>query len=155
MNSKTDHPQHTLDPLVLLALTIILTFALQWLLPLPFFPSLPSRVIGAILFVAGFLLGLPALRGMLKANTTPNPHRATTALVFGGTYRITRNPMYLGMLISYSGLFIFFQNPWFILVLPFLTWLMTILVILPEERYLEATFGSQYLDFKSQVRRWI
>jgi len=63
--------------------------------------------------------------------------------------------MYLGMLISYSGLFIFFQNPWFILFLPILSWLFTIWVIIPEEKYLEETFGQDYLDFKSRVRRWI
>ena len=155
MNPKTDRPRHTLDPLALLAPTIVLTFALQWLLPLPFFLILPSRIIGGILFAGGFSLGFPALRSMLKANTTPNPHRPTTALVFNGTYRITRNPMYLGMLISYSGLFIFFQNPWFILFLPFLIWLFTNWVIIPEEKYLEGKFGKEYLDFKARVHRWI
>lgn len=155
MNLEIDRPKITMDAPVLLAIAILLTFALQRFVPLPFLPSVPSRIVGAILFIGGFALGFPALRGMLKASTSPNPHRPTTALVREGSYRITRNPMYLGMLISYAGLSVFFQNPWFILVLPFLTWLMTILVIIPEERYLEARFRSQYLDFKSQVRRWI
>ncbi len=155
MDSKTDSPRLTVDAPVLLALALLLTFVLQWLFPLPFFPSLPSRVIGAILFVGGFFLGFPALRGMLQAKTSPNPHRPTTKLVFDGTYRITRNPMYLGMLISYSGLFIFFQNPWFLLFLPILAWLFTNWVIIPEEIYLEGKFGKEYLAFKSRVRRWI
>ena len=110
---------------------------------------------GVILFIGGFSLGFPALRGMLKASTSPNPHRPTTALVRDATYRITRNPMYLGMLISYAGLFIFFQNPWFVFFLPILVWLLTIWVIIPEERYLEQKFGAEYLDFKGRVRRWI
>ncbi|HLO30785.1 MAG TPA: isoprenylcysteine carboxylmethyltransferase family protein [Anaerolineales bacterium] len=155
MNPKTDRPKPLIDAPVLLALAILLTFVLQWLIPLPFLPSLPSRILGAILFIGGFLLGFPALSGMLKANTTPNPHHPTTALVFDGTYRITRNPMYLGMLISYAGLFIFFQNPWFILFLPFLILLFTAWVIIPEEKYLEGKFGKEYLDFKARVRRWI
>lgn len=155
MNSKIDHPKLTIDAPVLLAITILFTIALQRLLPLPFLPSLPSRIIGAILFVGGFLLGFPALRGMLRARTSPNPHRPTTRLVFDGTYRITRNPMYLGMLISYSGLSIFFQNPWFLLFLPILVWLFTTWVIIPEEKYLESKFGQEYLDFKARVHRWI
>ena len=156
MNPKTDHPKITVDAPVLLAITILFTIVLQRLLPLPFpLSSLPSRIIGAILFVGGFSFGLPAFRGMRNANTTPNPHRPTTALVFNGTYRITRNPMYLGMLVSYSGLSIFFQNPWFILFLPFLIWLFTAWVVIPEERYLEERFGKEYLDFKARVRRWI
>jgi protein-S-isoprenylcysteine O-methyltransferase Ste14 len=128
---------------------------LQWFLPLPFFPRLPSRILGAILFLGGFALGFPALRSMLKASTSPNPHHPTRALTLEGTYRITRNPMYLGMLISYSGLFIFFQNLWFLLFLPILIWFFTAWVIIPEEKYLEGKFGKEYLDFKARVRRWV
>jgi len=155
MNTKLDHPQARIDAPILLAIAIVLTVALQWLIPLPIFPALPSRIIGAILFIAGFGLGFPALRGMLRVRTSPNPHRPSTALVHDATYRFSRNPMYLGMLMSYSGLFIFFQNPWFLLFLPFLVWFFTSWVIIPEEKYLEKKFGSEYLDFKSHVRRWI
>jgi protein-S-isoprenylcysteine O-methyltransferase Ste14 len=155
MNSKTDQPRLTVDAPVLLVIAILFTIVLQRLLPLPFFASLPSRIIGVILFVGGFFLGFPALRGMLKFHTSPNPHRPTTRLVFDGTYRITRNPMYLGMLISYAGMSIFFQNPWFLLFLPILIWLFIAWVIVPEEKYLEGKFGQEYLDFKSRVHRWI
>ena len=155
MNPRADHPKLTVDAPVLLAIAILFTFALQWFVPLPFFPTLPSRIVGAILFLGGFFLGFPALRGMLNAKTTPNPHRPTTALVRDATFRITRNPMYLGMMISYAGLFIFFQNPWFILFLPFLILLFTTWVIIPEEKYLAEKFGKEYMDFKARVRRWI
>ena len=155
MNPKTDHPKLTIDAPVLLAITILFTFALQRWVPLPFFPGLPSRIMGAALFLGGFALGFPALRGMLKASTSPNPHRPTTSLVQDASYRITRNPMYLGMLISYAGLSVFFQNPWFVLFLPILVWLFTTWVIIPEENYLEQKFGAEYLDFKARVRRWI
>jgi protein-S-isoprenylcysteine O-methyltransferase Ste14 len=156
MNPKTDHPQTTIDAPVLLALTILLTIVLQKLFPLPFpLPGLPSRILGAILFIGGFALGFPALRGMLKAKTSPNPHRPTNALVFNGTYRITRNPMYLGMLLNYLGVSIFVQSLWFVLFLPLLIWVFTTWVIIPEERYLENKFGKEYLDFKARVRRWI
>lgn len=155
MNSAIDHPQIKIDAPVLLGIVILVTFGLQWLLPLSFFPSFPGRIIGGILFVGGFFLGFPALRGMRKASTSPNPHHPTRTLISEGTYRITRNPMYLGMLISYSGLFIFFQNPWFLLFLPILIWSFTTWVIIPEEKYLEGKFGKDYLNFKARVRRWI
>lgn len=155
MNSKTDHAEIKIDAPVLLVIAVLFTVLLQRLAPLPFLPSLPSRIIGAILFLAGFALGIPAFRGMLKSRTSPNPHRPTTALVFNGTYRITRNPMYLGMLLMYAGISTFLQNAWFILFLPILAWLFTIWVIMPEEKYLEQKFGAQYLDFKGRVRRWI
>jgi protein-S-isoprenylcysteine O-methyltransferase Ste14 len=155
MNTKADHPQARIDAPILLAITTLLTIALQQLIPLPFLPALSSRISGTVLFIVGFAFGFPALRGMLRASTTPNPHRPTTALVRDATFRFTRNPMYLGMLISYAGLFIFFQNPWFLLFLPFLVWFLTSWVIIPEEKYLEEKFGREYIDFKSSVRRWI
>jgi protein-S-isoprenylcysteine O-methyltransferase Ste14 len=155
MNTRTDHPQAKIDAPILLAIAIVLTIILQWLIPLPFLPALSGRIIGALLFVGGFALGFPALRGMLREKTSPNPHRPTTTLLRDASYRFTRNPMYMGMLLSYSGLFIFFQNPWFLLFLPFLVWSFNLWVIIPEEKYLEEKFGSDYLDFKSHVRRWI
>lgn len=155
MNPKTDHPQIKIDAPVLLVIVVVITIALQRLVPLPFFPSLPSRLVGALLIVGGLSLGMPAFRGMLKAKTSPNPHRPTNALVFDGTYRITRNPMYLSMLVIYAGISIFIQNPWFVLFLPILAWVFTTWVIIPEEQYLERKFGDEYLNFKSRVRRWI
>ncbi|MFT3895000.1 MAG: isoprenylcysteine carboxylmethyltransferase family protein [Anaerolineales bacterium] len=155
MNPETDHPQTKVDAPVLLVIAILITVLMQRFVPLPFLPSLPSRLIGAILFILGVFLGMPALRGMLKAKTSPNPHRPTNALVFEGTYRITRNPMYLSMLVIYAGISVFFQNPWFILFLPILAWLFTTWVIIPEEKYLEQKFGADYLNFKARVRRWI
>ena len=159
MNTKVkpnaDRSNIAVDAPILLAVAIVLTVLLQRLVPLPFLPSLPSRILGAILFVGGFAFGMPAFRGMLRAKTSPNPHRPATKLVRDATYRFTRNPMYLGMLISYAGISTFFQNPWFLLFLPFLVWSFTSFVIIPEERYLEEKFGSEYLEYKSQVRRWI
>ena len=155
MNPTSDHPATKVDAPVLLVITILITIALQRFMPLLFFPSLPSHVLGAVLLLGGLTLGFPALRGMLKASTSPNPHRPTTALVFEGTYRFTRNPMYLSMLMIYAGISIFLQNPWFILFLPILVLLITIWVIIPEEKYLENKFGAPYLDFKSRVRRWL
>ena len=155
MNSKTDHPKLTIDAPVLLAVAILLTFALQRFIPLPFFPSLPSRILGAILFIGGFALGFPALRGMLRAKTTPNPHRPTTALVRNATYRFTRNPMYLGMALVYAGLAIGFDGPIAFALLPLVLIAIQTQVIAREERYLEAKFGDDSRRYKAEVRRWL
>src|SRR5574340_633652 len=154
MDKKLEHPQLILHPLVLLAIAILVTWLLGWLVPLPFVAAQPSHIVGAILFVGGLLFGFPAFRLMLIAHTTLNPLRPSTALVEGGTYRITRNPMYLGMLIAYAGLFIYLQNAWFIPGVPLLIWLLTIGVIVPEEHYLQHRFGEAYAQFASRVPRW-
>jgi protein-S-isoprenylcysteine O-methyltransferase Ste14 len=155
MDVRSNHPQLIFNPLLLLGIAIILTALLGWLWPLPFFAKAPSRFIGGALFVGGLLFGLPAFRGMRRAGTSPDPRRPSTALVEEGTYRLTRNPMYVGMLIAYAGLFIFLRSPWFVVFLPLLIWMLTRWVILPEESYLQQRFGEEYLSFKARVRRWI
>ena len=155
MNENDNHPQLVLNPLILLVLTIAVTALLQWMFPIHVIPLAAARIIGIVLFLGGFALGFPAMLGMIRARTSPNPNRPPTALVRGATYRITRNPMYLGMLISYAGLFIFTQSLWWLIFLPLLAWLMTIWVIIPEEKFLAQKFGEEYLQFKTHVRRWI
>ena len=155
MSEESEHPQLKFNPLILMAIAILITFLTQWVFPLPFFyPTLGSGI-GAVLFIGGFVLGFPALNAMMQVKTSPNPNHAPTNLVLGGTYRLTRNPMYLGMVVSYIGLFIFSHNLWFIPFTPILVWLVTIWVIIPEEQFLEKKFGDQYVLFKSQVHRWI
>lgn len=155
MDQQPDHPAVFFNPVLLLATTIILTLIVGWLRPLPFLPEIPARIGGAILFFGGLLFGLPAFLGFLRAGTSLNPRRPSTALVEVGTFRLSRNPMYLGMLIAYAGLFIFLRSAWFLVLLPVLAWLMTIWVVIPEERYLEQKFGEGYREFAGRVPRWI
>jgi protein-S-isoprenylcysteine O-methyltransferase Ste14 len=155
MNEKVNHPQLVFNPLLLLAIAIVITALLQWLFPMRVIPLTLACLIGITLFFGGLALGFPALLGMIRAKTSPNPNQTPTALVLGGIYRYTRNPMYLGMLISYAGLFIFVQSLWWLLFIPFLAWLMTAWVIIPEEKFLAQKFGEEYVQFKTRVRRWI
>jgi protein-S-isoprenylcysteine O-methyltransferase Ste14 len=155
MNEKVNHPQFVFNPLLLLVLAIVVTALLQGMVPMQVIPLAPARIIGITLFLDGMAIGFPALLGMIRAKTSPNPNQTPTALVQGGIYLHTRNPMYLGMLISYSGLFIFVQSLWWLLFIPFLAWLITIWVIIPEENFLAQKFGEEYLQFKARVRRWI
>lgn len=155
MQTTLDRPQLVFNPLIMLALAIVITLLLGWLAPLPFPGNGMVRLAGAVLFIAGPLLGLPAFRGMLKARTSPDPRQPTTALVQGGTYRVTRNPMYLSMVMAYAGLFIFLGNLWFVAFVPLLVWLLTVWVIIPEEQYLQQKFGTEYVQFLNRVPRWI
>lgn len=155
MNNHLERPQLLVHPLLLLGVALGGTLLLGWLVPVPFVAERPAHVVGLVLLVGGLLFGFPAFREMLRAHTTLNPLRPSAALVEGGTYRLTRNPMYLGMLVAYAGLFIFLRNAWFAPLLPVLVWLMTVGVILPEEHYLRQRFGEDYARFAARVPRWI
>ena len=78
-----------------------------------------------------------------------------TALVDTGIYRFTRNPMYVGMALLYAGLALGFASGAALLLLPVVLVIIQTQVIAREERYMEAKFGANYLDYKRRVRRWV
>jgi protein-S-isoprenylcysteine O-methyltransferase Ste14 len=120
--------------------------------------SLPrglSLTAAAVLLVPGFGLLFWSLVLFLRARTSPLPMRPTTSIVRSGPYRWTRNPMYLGMLLIYLGIALWFDVFWPLALAPFVVLLVNRLVIRKEERYLEDRFGDEYRRFKEQVRRWV
>jgi protein-S-isoprenylcysteine O-methyltransferase Ste14 len=155
MNKKDDHAQIVINPFIVYLGVAACAVLLQRFLPLPFIDQTKARIIGVIIMVANMIIGLPAVRKMFSVKTSLNPHHPTTALVLSGPYRFSRNPMYIGLTLLYSGLMVFFQNLWGLLLLPVVVWLITVWVIIPEEKYLELKFGDEYLNYKLLVRRWI
>ena len=151
----TDHAPVVINPLLIYPGVLLLGALLQWALPLPFLAPAPARLIGLAFLLVDLVIGLPAVRAFLKAHTSLNPARPVSSLVFSGSYRFTRNPMYLGLTFIYTGLAIIFRLPWALLLLPLLIWLITTWVIVPEEKYLEGKFGSQYTEYKQRVHRWL
>lgn len=90
-----------------------------------------------------------------RARTSPAPMQPTTALVSSGPYRVTRNPMYLGMAFLYAGLALAFGVIWALALLPVVLLVVDRQVIAREERYLEAKFGDEYRSYEGRVRRWL
>jgi protein-S-isoprenylcysteine O-methyltransferase Ste14 len=90
-----------------------------------------------------------------RAKTSMVPMKPTTALVTSGPYRLTRNPMYVGMAFLYAAFALGFGVIWALAVLPVVLLAVDRLVIAKEEPYLEARFGDQYRDYKRGVRRWL
>ena len=83
-----------------------------------------------------------------------DPSKASQ-LVTGGVFRISRNPMYLGLTLLLVGWAIWLGNasPW--LIPPLFVTLITVVQIIPEERALQQRFGEQYVSYQRSVARWI
>lgn len=109
-------------------------------------------VIGGVLWL---ILDGAAMLRFRRAGTSMIPFNPSTALVTGGPYRFTRNPMYLGMAFLYIGLAVGFDLIWALIVLPVVIAAVDQLVIAKEEAYLVRKFGQPYLDYMAQVRRWL
>ena len=100
-------------------------------------------------------LGL--FRNFQRAGTTVSPREIEKAssLVTTGTYAISRNPMYLGLLLVLAAWTIALGQA-LNLVFPVLfAVLVTVFQIGPEERMLREKFGEAYIAYRKRVRRWI
>lgn len=117
-------------------------------------PSWPALVTGTTLIAAGLVIMISAVRRFGHAGTPKEPWLPSTALVTEGIYRRTRNPMYGGLLLIYSGLAMFIQSPAAAVLLIPLVLIFDRLIIPREEAFLRRRFGSAYEDYRSRVGRW-
>src|SRR5450631_3005379 len=112
------------------------------------------RVVAAIaIAVAGGGIALSGAVSFRRAGTTINPMKpeTTSSLVTTGIYRVTRNPMYVGILFVLVAWAIFLAAPWALVgPLAFVLY-MNRFQIAPEERVLSALFGADYCSYKARV----
>lgn len=140
---------------VIFVAALLVGVLLSLAFPVTFLPRVVTVLVGSACFLLPFLLGFAALGAMRRVKTSVNPYRPTTALLTGGPYRLTRNPMYLAMVIQYVGLALLFNALWAIVLLPLVLVIVHFTVIKREERYLEQKFGEDYRAYKAKVRRWL
>ena len=140
-------------------LTILLGIGLQRLWPLAAGFQLPDAVrygLGGVILVGAILgLGLWSVVLMRQSGQSENPWKPTPSLLDRGPFRLTRNPMYLQMVLVCVAAAILLANPWVLLLTPIAAWALQRLAIIPEEAYLESKFGDAYVAYKRRVRRWL
>ena len=143
-------------PIVALVMAIAMWFLAR--LP-PSAEALPVvrilAVVGVCAVGAAFILsGVLAFR---RAKTTVNPLKpaSTSALVSGGVYKVTRNPMYVGMLFMLLAWTAFLWSPWPLLGVVGFAAFIGRFQIQPEERVLSGLFGAEFAEYKARVRRWL
>lgn len=83
------------------------------------------------------------------------PGQATQAMIEEGPYRLSRNPLYVGLLALYLGLALLVPTVWALVLFPVAVALVRWGAILPEERFLRQRFGAPYDDYTRRVRRWL
>lgn len=86
-------------PPIYLLFTLLVMTALHFAFPIARIIPEPYSYLGVALIALGLAVGGNAFRAFLRAGTPVVPFERSTALVTGGAYRITRNPMYLGMVL--------------------------------------------------------
>jgi protein-S-isoprenylcysteine O-methyltransferase Ste14 len=118
----------------------------------------PFRIaVALVLALVAVSFSVSGVLAFGKAKTTKNPMKPQEAssLVVAGVYRITRNPMYLGLFFLLLAWAAFLWSPWLLFgPLAFAAYISRFQII-PEERVLATLFGDQYSRYKTQVRRWL
>jgi protein-S-isoprenylcysteine O-methyltransferase Ste14 len=144
-----------LNPPAYLLIVILLTVALHFLLPFRELIPSPWRLLGILPLALGIILNVLADRALKRHKTTVRPFEPARVLVTEGVFRVSRHPMYLGMILTIAGVAVLLGSltPW--LILPLLAVLLEAKFIRAEESMLEATFGEAYRGYEKQARRWI
>ncbi len=83
------------------------------------------------------------------------PGQATHSMIEEGPYRLSRNPLYVGMLALYIGLALLASTFWGLVLFPAAVLLVLWGAIRPEEAFLHERFGEPYDDYRHRVRRWL
>lgn len=156
--SNPDSPPLRLiaPPPVMYIGALLLGAAIHALSPIAIFPAAHAyAALGGFLLVLSGAFARWAFLTMRRLGTTANPKKPSEALVTGGPFRISRNPIYVAMTGLYIGLAFLFNSAWLLILLVPLLMFMQWGVILREERYLAGKFGNEYTAYSSRVRRWL
>lgn len=152
---RDDSPGVIAFPPLIFLLTLLVGVAIHFAHPVPISPQLPLRIVGAALMLFAGCAALAAGSEMRKSGTNINPSLPATAIVTGGPFRFTRNPMYLSLCLLNMGIGLVLCDLIPTLLTLFLVGMLHFGVIAREERYLELKFGETYSAYRRRVRRWI
>jgi protein-S-isoprenylcysteine O-methyltransferase Ste14 len=155
MADEQDNPGGWVPPPLTYLLTLLLGLVLDRRLHLPFLPHRVAGVLGWPLVGGGMALATWFIRTMRGADTTLDVNKPVSSLVQDGPFRYSRNPGYLSLAMIYAGIATLRNALWAILLLPLVLVVTKRELIEREERYLERTFGEEYLAYKRRVRRWV
>jgi protein-S-isoprenylcysteine O-methyltransferase Ste14 len=146
-----------IPPLAVWLLAAALMWLASWSAPDFGYTLSASSILAVCLALVGTgtcMLGVASFR---RAATTLHPLRPATSstLVVTGVYRLSRNPMYLGLLVVLLGWAVCLSNAVAFIWLPAFVLFMNRCQIAAEEAALEARFGASFAAYRSRVRRWL
>jgi len=115
------------------------------------------KTVGIIFLILGLIIIFLAVLKFIKTKTTVDPTRPhkTSNLVITGIYKITRNPMYLGMLFLIIAYAIYNNNIIGCIIIPVFIFYINKFQIEPEEIEMRKKFGESFENYCKKVNRWL
>jgi len=154
-NLSSDTPNVRVIPPLVYLVGVIIGLLATALMPTKIAANGVAWLIGGVVILCGVVMAGSALLRFKSVGTTVRPDRAATSLMIEGPYKMTRNPMYLGLAIVYLGITIADQSLWALVLFPIVLTIIQRKAIEPEEAFLERRFGANYGSYKASVRRWL
>jgi protein-S-isoprenylcysteine O-methyltransferase Ste14 len=158
MNTDSAHKSRWEISEVVFGIPFLFSLALQWAIPLSIPPGILRQAlipVGAVLFFVGIGFVVLARREFARYGQSTEPGHPTSKIVMTGVFSISRNPLYLGIVSTLSGIALALNFLWILALLIPAILLCQYILIAPEERYLKNKFGKEYLVYASSVRRWL
>jgi protein-S-isoprenylcysteine O-methyltransferase Ste14 len=158
MNTDSAHKSRWEISEVVFGIPFLISLVLQWALPLSIPPGILRQAlipVGAVLFIVGIGFVVLARREFARYGQSTEPGHPTSKIVVTGVFSISRNPLYLGIVSTLSGIALALNFLWILALLIAEILLCQYILIAPEERYLKNKFGKEYLAYAASVRRWL
>ena len=148
-------PSFRLWPPVSVGVPLLAGLLLTWSFGDPWGSSRAATTVGWILLGVFAVVNGWALLAMGRHGTGLLPGQASTTILDRGPFALSRNPLYVGLLVLSAGVALLAGSLWALIALPLEWALLRWGAVLPEERYLSAKFGDSYAEYRSRVRRWV
>ena len=144
-----------LPPPILLLVLLVLAALLTAVAPIAFVSVPFHGPIAVLLILVGLGFSAAGFFTFKSRGAPVRPGSDPTQLVLSGPYRITRNPMYLGLLLISIGCFFAVESLWFVIPPVIFFWLINFRLIPFEEQLMKEHFGAEYEAYRQRVRRWL
>ncbi len=134
-------------------LWLVLCLALAWAIP-PHFAHGGAAILGWGFVALGVVLTFAAVVEFWRARTTIIPRNSPDALITGGVFRLSRNPIYLADVLVLLGLSLVWGAVLGLVLVPVFAMLLRRRFIDPEEAVLRQAFGETFEAYAARTRRW-
>jgi|TARA_R110002096_G_scaffold435548_1_gene661433 protein-S-isoprenylcysteine O-methyltransferase Ste14 len=155
MSENEDNAGILTHPPIFYIGAMLIGFGLDYIFPLAIGYKNITGPASIVVFCVGLVIAVMGFKKFSQHKQSPSVHASAVQVFTSGIYSVTRNPLYLSLLMLVITIGLYLDKAWLLFVCLPLVILLTKLVIEKEEAYLERKFGEEYLDYKKKVRRWI
>jgi protein-S-isoprenylcysteine O-methyltransferase Ste14 len=150
--------QSKLTPSVLFLITFVSGLVLSLIQPWYFtyyMDDIVVRLTGIVLLFTSLMINIIAYRQFKKFHTPHAPFVKPKVLIKNGVFALSRNPVYLALVLSECGLAFVFDTIWLLFSAVVLLIVLDIVIIPGEEKVLKGTFNKYYVAYRNKTRRWL